>query len=147
MEREILFRGKRIEDGKWVEGFYYKMNETTYVSKEDYEKNPVPTHHYILFERMTDWGMPNQMYQAEVNPKTICQYTGLNDKNGRKIFEGDILKSELGKVGKIAFNESHMAFMILEKTENRYYHVEECSGSHMEVIGNIFDNPELLRGA
>lgn len=45
--REILFRGKCIDNGEWVEGYYYKMSETTYCFKEDYERKPVPEHHYI----------------------------------------------------------------------------------------------------
>lgn len=52
--REILFKAKRLDNGEWVEGHYYKMPETTYCFKEDYEKNPVPIHHYIVFSRMTD---------------------------------------------------------------------------------------------
>lgn len=49
--REILFKGKYIGNGKWVEGFYYKTAETTYCFKEDYERNPIPVHHYILKEK------------------------------------------------------------------------------------------------
>lgn len=67
--REILFKAKQIDNGKWVEGYYYKMSETTYCFKEDYERKPVPEHHYILQERMTDWGLPNQMIQIEVDPR------------------------------------------------------------------------------
>lgn len=50
--REILFKAKRKDNGKWVEGYYYKMSETTYCFKEDYERKPVSEHHYILQERM-----------------------------------------------------------------------------------------------
>lgn len=69
--REILFKGKRIDNGEWVEGYYYKISETTYCFKEDYERKPVPEHHYILQERMTDWGLPNQMVQIEIDPLTV----------------------------------------------------------------------------
>lgn len=151
MEREILFRGKRIEDGKWIEGFYYKMSETTYVSKEDYEKNPVPTHHYILFERMTDWGMPNQMYQAEVDPKTVCQYTGLIDKHEKKIFDGDICKyyNTEDKDGIAVIREDYAEWIsgtIRQKEIMTPIFYLKCS-KEWEVIGNIYDNLELLRGA
>ncbi|MCI9682762.1 MAG: hypothetical protein HFI26_15455 [Lachnospiraceae bacterium] len=119
--REILFRGKRQDYGVWVEGYYM----------HNFWNDGGDTIHF------PDGGC------CEIISETLGQYTGLIDKNGRKIFEGDILKSELGKIGKISFNESHMAFMILKKTENKYYHVEECSGNHMEVIGNIYDNPDF----
>lgn len=149
--REILFRAKRLEDGKWVEGFYYKMNETTYAFAYDYEKNPVPTHHYIIFERMTDWGLPNQMYRVEIDGKTVCPYTGLADKKGRKIFEGDIVRytdevTGKEKVDGIVYNETNAAFCRLHGSEMGLQHlfIDETIASRCNVIGNIFDNPKLL---
>lgn len=93
--REILFKAKRKDNGKWVEGYYYKMSETTYCFKEDYERKPVSEHHYILQERMTDWGLPNQIVQIEIDSETLCQFTGLCDKNGKKVWENDILMAHL----------------------------------------------------
>ena len=117
--REILFRGKRIDNGQWIEGdLIHSPDGRAAISTDD--------------------------YLLEVKSETVCQYTGLKDRNGRKIFEEDIVKSDLDKIGKIAFNESHMAFTILEKEESRYYYVEKCDGNHIEIIGNIFDNPELI---
>lgn len=70
--REILFKAKRVKDGEWIEGYYYKVQETVYCFKEDYEKNPVPIHHFIIFTRMTDWGLPMQVYQTEIISETLC---------------------------------------------------------------------------
>ena len=135
--REIIFKGKRIDNGEWVEGFYYKMSETTYCFAEDYERNPVPEHHYILQERMTDWGLPNQIIQIEVDPESICQFTGLCDKSGNKIWENDILKYEWGEE-KIDVVEYQPPIFTYSKSMR-------WSLNKDEVIGNIFDNPELLQ--
>lgn len=150
--REILFKGKRIADGKWVEGYYYKMSETTYCFKEDYEKNPVPEHHYILQERMTDCGLPNRIVMLEVDPETLCEYTELTDKCGRKIWENDICdrKENYPEVVKMNAGDWTLDYSYLFRSEcggdycNLGFYVNERKC--VQVIGNIFDNPELLRG-
>ncbi len=90
--RDILFRGKDKDDGKWYEGAYRKYEDTTYCFKEDYDRHPENTHHTIVFSQMTDWGLPNRHLQAEVLPETVGQYTGYLDMNGKKIFEDDIVE-------------------------------------------------------
>lgn len=113
--REILFRGKRVIDGKWVESCcpLGEMHSGTI------------THDFIS--------------------ETVCQYTGLTDKNGRKIFEGDILRSDENKVGQVQWFEEHSAFMIWNNTENKVHFLYDNDFSKIEVIGNIFDNPELVK--
>lgn len=172
--REILFKGKRIADGKWVEGYYYKMSETTYCFKEDYEKNPVPEHHYILQERMTDWGLPNRIAMLEVDPETLCEYTGLTDKNGNEIWENDILKFEdeiwmfshtscgteydsakIENYGLIGYDENSARYDFVKYKFNENSVEADLHENHdiefsefakeNERIGNIFDNPELLQ--
>lgn len=144
--REILFRGKQITDKVWVFGGVdcttdkvpyickrarYNPDTRDWDTAEYYEKNP----HYTRA-------------CVEIIPETLGQYTGLNDKNGKKIFEGDILRTDLcDELLVVMFNEGCGAFQVLFKDGYSEGFLERCSDiNHLEVIGNIHDNPELLKG-
>lgn len=149
MNREILFKAKRKDNGKWVEGYYCKLDETTYCISEDYERHPVPTHHYILHETMTDWGLPNRFLQFEIDPDTLCQYTGLTDKNGRKIWENDICDRKEKYPEIVTYNKGDWQ-LDYSYVFGKEMHTDACNlGFYVcergcvEVIGNIFDNPDL----
>lgn len=156
MNREILFKAKlkdwktNPQQNKWVEGYYVSMKETTHCFTEDYERNPVKTLHYIAVDTMTDWGLPNKVVCYEIDPDTLCQYTGLKDKNGKKIWENDIVNCyESECFGVIKWEEDEAKFIfdiVLEdlafEPEDVYDYIDD-----MEVVGNIFDNPELLKGS
>lgn len=151
MTREIIFKAKRIDNSEWVEGYYYKISETTYCFKEDYERKPVPEHHYILQERMTDWGLPNQMIQIEIDPETLCQFTGLCDRNGNRIWENDICdrKEPYPEIVKMYNGDWTLDYSYSCGKDYGYcycnlgfYTVER---KEVGVIGNIFDNPELVK--
>ncbi|MGN0664488.1 MAG: YopX family protein [Negativibacillus sp.] len=138
--REVLFKAKLKGKSQWIEGFYCSMQETTYCFKEDYERNPVPTHHLIAVDTMTDWGLPNRLQLYEINPETLCEYTGLTDKNGKKIFENDLLRYR-DTVSTVQYGEYNCSccngvygwfFDGGDIRENESY----------EIVGNKFDDTE-----
>jgi uncharacterized phage protein (TIGR01671 family) len=138
--REILFRGKRIDNGEWVEGFYHYTNWYHPVTKE-----LAFTNHWILPVGGQD--------AFQVDPETVGQYTGLIDKNGKKIFEGDI-HERVGHYFVVKHGESKRS----ANEDGRYgWHFKAvkdgaCGGfygdekDYVNIIGNIHDNPELLEG-
>lgn len=132
--REILFRGQSIEDNRWVYGALIR-------EKKSFGK--ICTRIY----RTTN----NGWELIDVDSKTVGQYTGLNDENGNKIFENDIVaywdtystengQSEADCIGKVVWDDETISFQVTNRLSAESYEVlDECS-----VIGNIFDNPELL---
>lgn len=123
--REILFRGKRSDNGEWVKGclLYDSEQNEGYIAENFEDKSA---------------------YIREVFPETVGQFTGLTDKNGKKIFEGDIVKLTLKdgvEFGEIDWSDYYMRFTFVSP-EGRYGFDSDCV---FEVIGNIHDNPELLK--
>lgn len=133
--REVKFRGKRIDNGEWVEGYLYISNISGC---------------YILrcesFAKRTKGGlnMGDKVVSFVVDPDTLGQFTGLRDKNGKEIYEGDILLWG-DSAGVVVWNDNgycmkdnaeHMDCTFINPYSYKYY----------EVIGNIHDNPELLKG-
>ena len=140
--REILFRGKRVDDGEWVSGYYL-------CKKRPYFKDKgVNLEHLIWRNLEIENGDYKQfvdtiMTASVVDPETIGQYTGLTDKNGRKIFEGDIVSSGTINPYTISFNQTLCCFY-LKRCDLEYGGFFTAGDAKcIEVIGNIYDNPEL----
>ena len=137
--REILFRGKRIDTGEWVEGYPVKsVNDKYYLIT------------YITEDSINTKNEVDFIYQ-EVKPETIGQFTGLTDKNGVKIFEGDILKVPedwneygvyAGEVYEVYFAFGGFRMKPKYNLNNKGFWIED--DKTFEVIGNIHDNHELL---
>lgn len=130
--RDIEFRGKRIDNGEWVEGYYYKAK---------YYRTDDELCDYITVPHPKEYNEPSSHYM--VNPETVGQYTELKDKNGTKIFEGDIGRRR-DDIFLIDWSEEKAAFvMIFNDYICEILYLEEM-WDDAEVIGNIHDNPELL---
>lgn len=149
--REILFRAKRIDNGGWAEGFYQNRFDVN----EDIE-------HLIFWRKSyTVWEY------AKIDPETLCQYTGLKDKNGNRIWENDIVSCEHEKYPEdnplyqlcpfpIKYNRNYAVEFINTgsrcgyRLRNKSIHFmltgNVIQNHKIEVVGNIFENPELLKG-
>ena len=135
--REILFRGKRVDNGEWIEGCF--ANAAWYL--DDKEMAVIFPADLCMFP------MCEVSNYEEVDLETVGQFTGLIDKNDKRIFEGDILKSDdlYEEPLSVIFNENCGAFQVLFKDGYSDGFLEQYTDvRHIEVIGNIHDNPELL---
>lgn len=127
--KENLFHGKRKDNGEWVEGYYCAFNGVSHRIYTGYAE--------------TDCGEFYPDYY-EVIPETVGQYTELPDKNGRPIFEGNIIRdTETSEVGKICFDTDTARFVI--EFEKMIVDFSDYNNGDIEVIGNIYDNPELIK--
>lgn len=130
--REILFKGKRVDNSEWVYGFLVEaLNCVT-------DKNET----FIIEQDATYFTYGEFACAVDVKPETVGQFTGLCDKNGNKIFEGDILLKGFEKV-LVKWNANQCRWGIYSNNYEICGFNESTQG-YFEVIGNIYDNPELL---
>lgn len=148
--KENLFRGKRVNNGKWVKGGFHKW-ETRQVCSFGDELSSEEVKYLIIGNTNADWNMSREICATEVGPETIGQYIGSVDKNRIRIFEGDILKAKVrcgqyyrNRVGCVMFDGFELKFVLKIKSKNGYDFKTIPCADYCEVIGNIYDNPELL---
>ncbi len=132
--REILFRGKQTDNGEWAYGSLIAQNKIAYIAINV----NLPEYFERSFTQSFMCKRPNSLDVLEVNPTTVGQYTGIRDKNGNRIFESDVLKWDEREWGSPHLEEAKWDYDLLDMRKNDW--PEWC-----EVIGNVFDNPELLK--
>lgn len=139
--RNILFRGKRLDNGEWVYGYFVKYQPCA--SEDKFVCGIVPTY-------------ASALYLIEVDPETVGEYTGLEDKNGTKIFEGDIVyvtpsenQTEIYLSGycQVCYEDKFACFVLVSNKDSHATAVtfSAFADSDIEVVGNIYGNPELLQ--
>lgn len=141
--RETKFRGKRLDNGKWAIGDLRHHNDGS----------------VTIVTNLNVWPDNNDEVDAygeefEVAPATVGEYTGLKDKNGKEIYEGDVIRSPLSedktRPHRIFYHTGNAAFMgaLVDRKELCYLRLDQdwIYKFEKEVIGNIHDNPELLKG-
>ena len=138
MEDRYLFKAKRPDNGEWVQGVPFEIEGKQVILIKDNE-NLLRVHY--LEENM--WNA--EIYVIEVDKSTICQCTGLKDKNGKLIWENEIIKCNRG-IAVVVWDKSEWRIKWVKdniwRKDLHYWAVEDIQRT--EVIGNIFDNPELL---
>lgn len=141
--REILFKAKRIDNGEWVEGYYLR---------DQYHRGGKDI---IFYRKDSDWFT---VYTDIIDPETLCQFTGLCDKNGNKIWENDIIKYHFGEIYAPIKYGCYQNCFDSQKAEHIGFYVDwtddKCLRKDLGYwidmvdavpVGNVFDQPELLQ--
>jgi uncharacterized phage protein (TIGR01671 family) len=147
---EYKFRGKTF-NGKWVYGYYirHETRQICPLGDDNLEDNEIL--HLIAKSGFADWNMPRQLEYTQVIPETVGQFTGKLDKNGKEIYEGDIVivtygkchinKNGLTRQGTIVYDTKTAAFRISVKDSALLVGFYEVS--NIEVINNIYESEEI----
>ncbi len=137
--REILFKGKRIDNGKWVEGYYTECNGKTFIGIDIFIYSDI----FEIFRTpLIRW--------FEVDPETLCQFTGMTDKNGVRIWKNDIVEAwSQGSraIGTVKQRVDGLWIMSPAWQNHEFWELKPNSNGEttVEVLVNAFDNPELLQ--
>lgn len=144
MSREILFKAKRKDNGEWVKGYYR--------ADPDLDTHYICGWNYYASEN----GLEREPFEEEIDPDTLCQFTGLTDKNGRKIWENDIVTITLecddylipSETGIVEYSYGQYELKVKAPDSQEAYSnlINKLSETPFEIekLGNVFDNPEML---
>lgn len=124
--RSIRFKAKRLDNGKWVVGYFYAECGNT----------------YIIEDRQSE-SMLNRNEAHQVDPATVCMFTGLKDCRGKELFENDLIHFIGHKpIGKVIWSEENYAFMVASENEALYWLSDVQEIGKIEIVGNKFDRKE-----
>ncbi len=151
---EIKFRAKDTDSRKWLYGYYVFHMKTILCCATD-EEVKENEEHLLIFDGCCDWNLPMPWYKADIDHKTLGQFTNLQDANGKDVYDGDIVIDELNRKwviynapGGFRFcreieyiDQNRIIENGLSEPQNAAWFKENC-----KIIGNIYDNPELLGG-
>lgn len=141
--REILFRGKSTETNQWIYGGFHiwEKRQVCALGNDRLKDDEISC--VITVNSFADWNMPRTMQAVEVIADTVGQYTGLTDRNGNKIFEGDIVNilTENEEIGVIVYEDSGF---IVHADKFSIDIIYKINRTDVEVIGNKYDNPKLM---
>ena len=147
MESRYLYRGKRIDNGEWAEGNLIQNSD----AEDGWEAIIIPAKNSNMFTKHIKHGYGDLGYENwyRVDPATVCQCTGLKDKNGKLIFENDIMEAHIDEDFpedvsrfKVEWNGKGWVENHPDGVDREY--LDDFDTEHFKVVGNIFDNPELL---
>ena len=149
MNRIIKFRGKRIDNKEWVYGYLYELplpsGDACMILTQDnnHLDNSLEPKYHLAFTLWVDLFL--------VDPSNVCQYTGLTDKNGRKIYEGDFINYDGSTWGGVVQWHPNGYFFINDSYGKKYPRCDSyrslgdmLDGRPLVIIGNIHNNPDLI---
>ena len=146
MEREILYRGKRKDNGEWIESLtLFQLDKNLYMLQTAWADIT-----YDLQYNITAILGRKKPFLVEVIPSTVGRYTGLTDKNGVEIFEGDVVRTQYGRLCVVIWHQTdcHCGWDLYPVNDDHKPPSKWCAFNSdcLEVVANIHDNPDMLKG-